>query len=367
MLSADPTIPEPGNLQAYSRYAYVFNDPINRWDPSGYKPKWGQLLAGIIIGALTQQWYLVNFGAGTAPVAAAGWVSAEGAAIVATSGFTTGSLVTAGALGGFAGGLVSSGGDLRSAAAGALTGGMFGFAGALGQAGNVGGQMGMHAAAGCVSGALGGGGAEGCARGAIAQSFSKMVTIETRDFFKGNVVAHGVIASVSGGTVSAMMGGKFANGAMTGAFGYVLNEMLSRADGTRYKSSKFKYTGERSALDVLTVTVSEFVPTGQRVTNWLGVDWDQASGIEVPILTAPPWVPNFELKQTREIGERLYQVERVNTRVQFEYDGMEEISRTPVGTPQRSGAYSWRRDSPSISERSRSAICFSGNCISRSQ
>jgi hypothetical protein len=51
-----------------------------------------------------------------------------------------------------------------------------------------------------------------------------MVTIETRDFFKGNVLAHGVIASVSGGTVSAMMGGKFANGAMTGAFGYLLNE-----------------------------------------------------------------------------------------------------------------------------------------------
>jgi hypothetical protein len=62
-----------------------------------------------------------------------------------------------------------------------------------------------------------------------------MVTIETRDFFKGNVVAHGVIASVSGGTVSAMMGGKFANGAMTGAFGYVLNHCgtgaCSRDDG----------------------------------------------------------------------------------------------------------------------------------------
>jgi hypothetical protein len=239
MLSADPTIPEPGNLQAYSRYAYVFNDPINRWDPSGYKPKWGQLLAGIIIGALTQQWYLVNFGAGTAPVAAAGWVSAEGAAIVATSGFTTGSLVTAGALGGFAGGLVSSGGDLRSAAAGALTVSMFGFAGALGQAGNVSGQMAMHAAAGCVSGALGGGGAEGCARGAIAQSFSKMVTIETRTLLGDSKLAHGIAASVSGGTASAMMGGKFANGAMTGAFGYLFNQIAAAMKAELFNTRRF--------------------------------------------------------------------------------------------------------------------------------
>jgi hypothetical protein len=103
MISADPTIPHPDNLQAYSRYAYVYNDPLNRWDPSGYKPKWKkiglflafgvvgvvskeerQMILGIAAAFVTQQWYLAN-------------------------AFVGGS-VAAGALGGFTGGLVASGG-----------------------------------------------------------------------------------------------------------------------------------------------------------------------------------------------------------------------------------------------------------------
>jgi RHS repeat-associated protein len=215
MLSADPTIPEPGNLQAYSRYAYVFNDPINRWDPSGYKPKWGNILAGIAIGWFVPQFLAAQYLGGMETM-------------VSLSSLKFGvAKVSFAMIGGFTGGLVASGGDLNSAFAGAITGGMFTVAGSF--AGVNGAltpeQFGMHLAAGCVSGALGGGGSEGCARGAVAQGFSKLVTFETRNLFKGNDLAHGVIASVSGGTVSAITGGKFANGAITGAFGYVLNEM----------------------------------------------------------------------------------------------------------------------------------------------
>lgn len=35
-MSADPYIQDPSNLQSYSRYSYVWNDPLNSTDPSGY-------------------------------------------------------------------------------------------------------------------------------------------------------------------------------------------------------------------------------------------------------------------------------------------------------------------------------------------
>ena len=36
-ISADTIIPEPGSSQAYDRYAYVYNNPINNNDPSGHR------------------------------------------------------------------------------------------------------------------------------------------------------------------------------------------------------------------------------------------------------------------------------------------------------------------------------------------
>jgi hypothetical protein len=131
MLSADPTIPEPGNLQAYSRYAYVFNDPINRWDPSGYKPKWGRLLLSIALAVATQGMMASEMMASIAMEAGA----TAGANAFAWTSFTASGLTTTGAavsaaVGGFVGGLVASGGDFKSAAAGALTGGIGGVVGA---------------------------------------------------------------------------------------------------------------------------------------------------------------------------------------------------------------------------------------------
>ncbi len=35
-LSADPTIPDPGNTQSYNRYSYVNNNPLTMTDPSGF-------------------------------------------------------------------------------------------------------------------------------------------------------------------------------------------------------------------------------------------------------------------------------------------------------------------------------------------
>lgn len=36
MISADPTVPDPMNAQAWNRYSYVGNDPLAFTDPSGF-------------------------------------------------------------------------------------------------------------------------------------------------------------------------------------------------------------------------------------------------------------------------------------------------------------------------------------------
>jgi RHS repeat-associated protein len=38
-MQADPLVGDPGDAQSYNRYSYVLNDPMNRFDPSGYMPK----------------------------------------------------------------------------------------------------------------------------------------------------------------------------------------------------------------------------------------------------------------------------------------------------------------------------------------
>jgi hypothetical protein len=75
-----------------------------------------------------------------------------------------------------------------------------------------------HAAVGCVSSTASGG---SCGSGALAAGFSGAIGPILVSYGTAGVIG----ASVTGGIGSVLGGGKFANGAVTGAFGYLFNEM----------------------------------------------------------------------------------------------------------------------------------------------
>jgi RHS repeat-associated protein len=215
-VSADPIIQAPGNLQSYNRYAYVINNPLSLTDPSGYSwlsDRWHDIwnsTVGRIAISVAVGWF--TGGLVSSWITNSMWASAGACT---TAGITVGNVV-GGAAGGFAGSMVASNGDINAGLRGAVTGGVFGFAGSIGDAGSLE-RYAAHAGAGCISGELNGG---GCGRGAASGVLGKLAT----NYTKGNFIA----TIVAGGTVSAITGGKFENGATTATFGYLFNQMSCR-------------------------------------------------------------------------------------------------------------------------------------------
>ncbi len=218
-MSADPFIQFPGNLQSHNRYAYVLNNPLAYTDPSGH---FLEIAAYVFFGAeVAKQLGIIDKGVARAiqGIAAAfmtgQWATAMGYGKVA-----------AGVMGGFAGGFVGSGGNIEAGIVGGLTGGMFGHIGAQFEAGTFGSYAG-HAVVGCVSTVARGG---GCSSGATSALFGKFTSHELiggigKDAGLGEVIAKGVATAAAGGLGSKITAGRFANGALTAAYGYLFNQV----------------------------------------------------------------------------------------------------------------------------------------------
>ena len=222
-VSADLIVQQPYNLQSLNRYSYVLNNPLGYTDPSGYfgweiSPSLGRglfMLGGVMFGAV---------------LGPAGPIFAGG------SWATT---LASGALAGGVSGFIASGGNAQAAKQGALAGGLFAGAGLIGtgldKAGYAGfandglGRALLHAGAGCISANAGGG---SCGSGALQAGFTKFASANLPSYGDvGNLVKYAVI----GGTASAIGGGKFANGAMTGAWQYLFNEATQTDKAGRLK------------------------------------------------------------------------------------------------------------------------------------
>jgi RHS repeat-associated protein len=247
-VSADFLIEDPSNLQSYNRYTYVWNNPLGSTDPSGQcgpicVAAWAFVgaevayQAGIIDKGLARAIQGISVAFALGPQ-----FGAEG---LISSGITSdvfASTLVAGAAGGF----VSSDFSPEGAVQGAISAGLFYGAGSF--AGTTMGGEGIwahggigrvmaHAAAGCA-GAMASGGS--CGRGAMTAGLSEGIG--------GNLGEHdGVIArAVVGGTVSVIGGGKFANGAVMGAYGYLFN-FLSHASFDRKTGVLDVQDGEKRA------------------------------------------------------------------------------------------------------------------------
>ena len=203
-LQADPVVSDPTNLQNLNRYSYVLNNPFAYTDPTGF---WGHKEQGYLRTAVAVA--ISVYTAGTC--AGAAW-GAFG------EGVTAGQAVAAGAIGGFASGAVASGtakGGLLGAFTGAVGGGIL----QSSLAGTWGG-IAVNATASGITSELNGG---RFGSGFLSAGLSAVLAphMET-----GNSFQDGLSAAVMGGTISAMTGGKFANGAATAAFSFSFKELM---------------------------------------------------------------------------------------------------------------------------------------------
>ena len=260
-LQADPVIQELARYQGFNRYSYVLNNPLNATDPTGefipqlvmaavvaylaYENPKMRPIASIMVGVILA----IPSGGGSLAF------TLEGAAQVAFAGFASGATASGNLRGGFQGagmGLAFFGAgyaastlgtslsatgletafNLGSEAAGSgwtAAGSAFSSSGGLGRAA-------LHAAAGCASAAISG---ADCGRGALTAGLNKMLAGN----LPGDAMPFGLVKySVIGGTIASIGGGKFANGAMMGAFQYLFNELSAT------KMNRQGYTGSPADL-----------------------------------------------------------------------------------------------------------------------
>lgn len=195
-ISADPFVQFADNLQSYNRYAYVLNNPLNATDPSGY-------LSSSLFKALI-------------PIGMAIFVP-----------YALGlSKLSAAVVGGFVGGFSSAainGGSFRDAFAGgimgAISGAVFYGVGSELRTYSIEKTLAHGLAGGLMSELRGGDFGTGFISAGFSEAALGGVDIQN-DFLDG------MAAAVVGGTAAVIGGGKFANGAITAAFGRMFNKQL---------------------------------------------------------------------------------------------------------------------------------------------
>ena len=217
--SPDPFVQAPALLASYNRYAYVLNNPLSYTDPDG-QIVWH--VAAFIVGVAlisegNRHWKMV----GTVLVAWA--LGGKGGLVEAGLGkaTTTAAAFGQGFIAGFGTGLIA-GGDFEDAMIGAFAGGALGATGF-----SLKGPQAVlaHALIGCARAAASGG---ECGPAAAAAAFGKATT---GHFDAPGSFADMAATTIVGGTAAVIGGGKFANGAFTAAFQYVLNQLSGRRGG----------------------------------------------------------------------------------------------------------------------------------------
>jgi RHS repeat-associated protein len=290
MTSADPVVGDPLNGQTWNRYSYVYNNPLAYADPTGYCPIClGTFLSRVAngIGKFLQRNPLV----GQALVIAAAALCGPGEVICAGIAATTANFVVTG---------LSTGRldmALKAAAISAATAAAFYGVGEM--TGNFDGvlnpQLGGHgplqfgsdahlfniaghALVGCGAAVASGG---TCGPGALSGAVPSLAGPVVNNLpFQAALVANGTL----GGLASVAGGGKFANGAITGAFGYLFNAEGKKGGGKSLAAVAFDVL--LWAITPTTANQGDFVGAWQTVPN-NGMS-DRAAAYQMQIAGSAP-------------------------------------------------------------------------------
>ncbi|VVH57833.1 Rhs family protein-like precursor, partial [uncultured Gammaproteobacteria bacterium] len=227
-LSADPYIQAPYNTQSYNRYSYVMNNPLKYTDPDGYRSL--ALIAATITKAIVVNVtnIFVQMAIAYAVTYSVTYIETGSAKAAQSAGLSAALFM---GIGGLRGGKIGANGkmqynpgwesgSMKTLAAHGLAGGI------------VQDRMGGSFGAGFLSGSLG---------SYLSSSGNSRI---------GNTAREAVV----GGTISVIGGGKFANGAQTGAFRYLFNEGMHYGR-TFSNSRKFK-TQHNAAIHALKINAT---------------------------------------------------------------------------------------------------------------
>jgi hypothetical protein len=231
-MSADPYVDEPMNTQAFNRYSYVRNNPLTFTDPNGFGffssifHAVASVVKSVVNTVVQEVKAVATNPQALAAIAVAVALGPESAwALVSTSSFggisaTAAAILNTGIAGGLAGAI--STGNVKGALIGVATAEAFyGVGEATGHnpafgTGDYFANVAGHAAVGCASAEAGGG---SCG----PQAFAAGAGAAVGPMVGSNRFVGTSVSALVGGTAAALGGGKFANGAVTAAFGYLFN------------------------------------------------------------------------------------------------------------------------------------------------
>jgi RHS repeat-associated protein len=266
-LSADPTLQAPNYMQSYNRYAYMWNSPLNGTDPSGYSnvfadydrlknyvvaASFGPLLYKPVYQALTGKYgyqiksVAISYGATWCGAWASLCAGAGQAGLAKAYGASNKDAAKAGAI---AAAMVQGNKYIGDATSNTTTysesgGGSVTFTDSM-TAGQMLANTAGHAALGCASASASGG---SCRSGALAGGFSAAWT-NYGTGATGNLTFDLMQNMVVGGIGAELGGGQFANGAVTGAFGYLYNCAAHQCWGWANAQRSFVQAWKRVFVD----------------------------------------------------------------------------------------------------------------------
>ena len=289
-LSADPYVQAPDYTQGLNRYTYCLNNPLSLIDPSGYSwlsDNWKSLVAsavGIAVSALTM---------GSATPLAVILAGAAGGA----AGALTGALLNGSNIGQIA----------KSTFTGAVIGGISAMLNAAAGDGTFLEQLFKHTfAQGWLEGVQGGNVIHGFMMGAVSGTGGHYIDKYAKSLGQvGEITANAVLS----GTVSELGGGKFANGAVTGAFTVMFNDLMHPKNLTEYRQMRKKEIEKDGKLSFQESLEWWSIGNGETLevdVNSLNLDFIDVTNIKIgsvwPVSVEPGGIHQWGVYGTITVG-----------------------------------------------------------------